>query len=99
MAMGKVVFTGAEREFEQYYQLSETVAINALPDPEDIAGKLSQLIEDPSQISGIGQNARNFVEKYHSYNDVMKLYMAAWTSPAPAKQEQKKKGQLALSFF
>ena len=32
MAKGKVVFTGAEKEFVAYYNLTETVAINALPD-------------------------------------------------------------------
>ena len=33
MAKGKVVFTGAEKEWLDYYEASEdTIAINALPD-------------------------------------------------------------------
>ena len=46
MAKGKVVFTGAEKEFLEHYGLSEDeVAINALPDVGQIVEKLSWLIE------------------------------------------------------
>ena len=45
MAKGKVVFTGAEREFLEYYNLAEDeVCINALPDVDYLVEKLSWLI-------------------------------------------------------
>lgn len=50
MAKGKAVFTGAESEFYDYYNLQEIVAINALPDINYIVEKLSYLIENPEEI-------------------------------------------------
>ena len=50
MANGKVVFTGAETEFLNQYHLQEDeVCINALPDENEIAKKLSLLIENPGK--------------------------------------------------
>ncbi len=51
MAKGKVVFTGAEQEWLDYYNIEEdTIAINALPDAEEIANKLEWLILNPEKI-------------------------------------------------
>src|SRR5690606_38054145 len=51
MARGKVVFTGAEKEFLQHYNLKEDeVCINALPDVDTLVEKLSRLIENPEEI-------------------------------------------------
>ncbi|HBK83543.1 MAG TPA: glycosyl transferase family 1, partial [Flavobacterium sp.] len=58
MAKGKVVFTGADKEFLEHYKIKEDeVAINALPDVTYLVQKLSFLIENPQQIEIIGQNA------------------------------------------
>jgi glycosyltransferase involved in cell wall biosynthesis len=66
MAKGKVVFTGAEKEFLEYYNLQEDeVAINALPDVNYLVAKISFLIENPEKIKEIGNNARKFIEKEH----------------------------------
>lgn len=78
MAKGKVVFTGAETEFYDYYNLSNRVAINALPDVADIIAKLSELIENPEEIENIGKNARNFVEKEHHYIKIAEEYLKNW---------------------
>jgi len=78
MARGKVVFTCAEKEFMEYYGLTECVAINALPDADYIATELSYLIEHPEKISEIGINARRFIEKEHNYIDVSKRYLEVW---------------------
>ncbi|RRJ89620.1 glycosyltransferase family protein [Flavobacterium macacae] len=78
MAKGKVVFTGAETEFYDYYNLSNRVAINALPDVADIIAKLSELIENPEEIENIGKNARNFVEKEHHYIKIAEEYLNNW---------------------
>lgn len=79
MAMGKVVFTGAEKEWLAYYNLKEdTTAINALPDAENIAQKLEWLITNPEKITEISVNARQFVEKHHSHIDCAKNYISLW---------------------
>lgn len=78
MAAGKVVFTGAETEFMQHYSLTERVAVNALPDAEDIAKELCYLIENPDEIKAIGRRARAFIEKEHNYINVAGKYLASW---------------------
>jgi len=80
MAKGKVVFTGAENEFNQYYNLSEEVAINALPNVDAIVTDLSYLIEHPEKIVAIGNRARKFIETEHNYIAIAKKYLAAWES-------------------
>lgn len=80
MAKGKVVFTGAETEFLNQYQLQEDeVCINALPDENEIAAKLSYLIEHPEKISKISKNSRKFIEKEHDYKVVAEKYLACWS--------------------
>ena len=80
MAKGKVVFTGAEKEFTDYYQLTDRVAINALPDVNELVKELSFLIENPQEIIKIGKNARAFVEKEHDYLKIAKKYLNVWQS-------------------
>ncbi|RAR75328.1 glycosyltransferase [Flavobacterium aciduliphilum] len=78
MAKGKVVFTGAEIEFEKHYNLTEKVAVNALPDMTYLVTELSYLIENPKEIIKIGIRARAFVEKEHDYIQIAKKYLKAW---------------------
>ncbi len=79
MARGKVVFTGAEKEFLQHYNLQEDeVCINALPDVDSIVEKLSRLIENPKELESIGQNARKFIEKEHDYLKIAKRYLEVY---------------------
>lgn len=79
MAKGKVVFTGAEQEWLDYYNLEEnTVAINALPNAEAIAQKLEWLILNPEKIKEISNNARIFIEKEHHYIECAKKYLEKW---------------------
>lgn len=79
MAKGKVVFTGAEQEWLDYYNLDEdTVAINALPDTNKIAEKLSWLIENSNQILEISKNARTFIELEHNYKKIAERYIKTW---------------------
>ncbi|MGO3706853.1 MAG: glycosyltransferase family protein [Mesonia hippocampi] len=80
MAKGKVVFTGAEKEFLTHYKLQEDeVCINALPDVKALTEKLSWLIENPDKIEEIGKNARRFIEKHHDYRLIAKKYAEAYT--------------------
>ena len=78
MAKGKVVFTGAETEFEKLYNLTEKVAINALPDVESLVKELSFLIENPNEIIEIGKRARKFIEKEHHYIASAQKYLNKW---------------------
>lgn len=80
MAKGKVVFTGAEQEWLDYYNLREdTVAINALPDAQAIAEKLEWLILHPEKILEISKNARAFVEEHHDHIASAQDYLKKWT--------------------
>lgn len=78
MAKGKVVFTGAETEFEAFYNLKESVNINAKPDVDYLVNELSFLIENPQEIIEIGKSARNFIEKEHNYIKIAKKYLEVW---------------------
>ncbi|HKO78486.1 MAG TPA: glycosyltransferase [Flavobacterium sp.] len=78
MAKGKVVFTGAESEFMEHYNLAERVCINALPDVDSIINELSFLIENPEEIIAIGKRARAFIEKEHDYVKIAKRYLEIW---------------------
>lgn len=80
MAKGKVVFTGAEKEWQDYYNLKEnSVAINALPDTNDIVSKLEWLINNPDEILKISNNARLFIEKEHHYIHISEQYLKTWS--------------------
>ena len=83
MALGKVVFTGAEQAFLEYYGLKEDeVAINALPDTSYLVEKLSYLIENPDEIERIGKNAKAFVINHHEAKQVAGKYVETWTKAA-----------------
>ena len=79
MAMGKVVLTGAEKEWREHYNIVEDyVVINAMPDVSYLVEKLSWLIENPEKIKMISKNAREFILKHHDYNVITKKYLKAW---------------------
>jgi glycosyltransferase involved in cell wall biosynthesis len=81
MAKGKVVFTGAEQEWLDYYQIEEdTIAINALPDPQKIADKLGWLILHPERITEISKNARKFIVEKHDHIIASQDYLNKWES-------------------
>ncbi len=78
MAKGKVVFTGAEKEFENFYHLDKKVAVNALPDVDYLVAELSYLIENPEKIEQIGTNAKAFIWKEHNYIKIAEKYLEKW---------------------
>ena len=78
MAKGKVVFTGAEKQFEEFYNLDQKVNINAKPDTAYLIDALSNLIENPGEITQISNRARAFVEKEHDYIESAKKYLDTW---------------------
>nr|WP_294780579.1 glycosyltransferase [uncultured Flavobacterium sp.] len=78
MAKGKVVFTNAETEFMNYYNLAEKVCINAIPNVDYLVKELSFLIENPEEIAAIGKRARVFIEKEHNYVKIAQRYIEKW---------------------
>lgn len=88
MAKGKVVFTGAEEEFMQHYNLDERVAINALPNVDALINELSYLIENPNEIIAIGKRAHDFVVKEHEYVTVAGKYLENWHNTSIYKRNQ-----------
>jgi glycosyltransferase involved in cell wall biosynthesis len=80
MAKGKVVFTGAETEFTDYYNLTGRVAVNAIPQAAQVVADLEFLIRNPGEISAIGKRARTFVETEHDYRIIAQKYLATWTN-------------------
>lgn len=81
MAKGKVVFTGAEQEWLEYYQIEDnTVAINALPNTQQIVEMLELLIENPKKVQLISKNARDFIEKNHHYIKIATQYVDTWNA-------------------
>ena len=78
MAKGKVVFTGAEIEFREHYNLREKVCINALPDVDYLVQELSFLIDNPTEILSISKEARQFIEQKHHYITIATQYVDRW---------------------
>ncbi|MFD2915871.1 glycosyltransferase [Psychroserpens luteus] len=79
MAKGKVVFTGAEQEWLDYYGLEKnTVAINAEPSVDNIVENLEWLINNPEHIITISKNARHFIEREHDLLKITKKYLETW---------------------
>ncbi len=78
MAKGKVVFTGAEKEFMEHYNLKERVCVNALPDVDSLVKELCYLIENPTELIAMGKRARAFIEKEHDYVAVAGKYLENW---------------------
>lgn len=78
MAKGKVVFTGAETEFTNYYNLDQRVCVNALPNVDYLVRELSLLIENHEEIIAMGKRARLFIEKEHDYINIAQKYIDVW---------------------
>lgn len=79
MAKGKVVFTGAEKEWLDYYNLTEdSIAINALPDVDYLVKKISILIDNPELLKSISISARKFIEDQHDYQNIAGAYVQKW---------------------
>lgn len=79
MAKGKVVFTGAEIEWQKAYAYApDEVCVNALSDVAYLVEKLRYFLHNPSEIDRVGQAARAYIEKHHDYKKVAKTYLATW---------------------
>ncbi|WP_375238706.1 glycosyltransferase [Aurantibacter sp.] len=81
MAKGKIVFTGAEKEWREFYKLKEDqVCINALPNTNYLVKKINELITNPNKIKSISKEAKDFIQKEHNYISIAKKYLDIWTN-------------------
>jgi len=81
MAVGKVVFTGAGKDFLDHYNLEENeVCINAIPDVTFLIEKIMDLINNIDAIERIGNNAQQFVKKHHSHVSIASQYLELYNS-------------------
>lgn len=78
MARGKVVFTGAGKHFTKHYNLTKTVAVDATPNPQQIAQDIIELVMHPKKMLAISKNARQFVEENHNYCLITQKYIDCW---------------------
>lgn len=79
MAAGKVVFTGAGKDFLNHYQLAEAeVCIHAEADKDLLIKQLEALILNPERLLQISTNARKFIEQEHHYLKIAHAYIATW---------------------
>jgi glycosyltransferase involved in cell wall biosynthesis len=78
MAKGKVVFTNASPLFEKQYNLTEKVAINALPDVDYLVDQLSFLIDNTEEIIAISNRARKFTEEIHDAEKIAEKFIEVW---------------------
>jgi len=80
MAKGKVVFSGAEKDWLQHFNLKEnTVLFNTKPNAEMIASDLEFLILNPEKLSVISRNAREFVATHHDNKIIASKFINAYT--------------------
>ena len=78
MAKGKIAFTNASAVFEKQYNLTEKVAINALPDVNYLVEQLSYLIENSEEIIAIGKRARTFIKEVHDAEKIARKFIETW---------------------
>lgn len=79
MAIGKVVFTGAGREWQNHYKIPpDTVAIHAENNVDILVNKLSFFIEDPSKIDELSKKATVFINEHHNYIKNAEKYLKLW---------------------
>ena len=78
MALGKVVFSGAEPEILKALKIKNTPVKNIIPNPAFIYDSISKLIDNPSMIKDLGQYSREYVERYHDAPKIAELYIKEW---------------------
>lgn len=78
LALGKVVFSGAESDALRYMGINSCPVINIKPSTEDIYLKLKSLIKDRRNLREIGLNSRKFIRNFHSPSKVLPKIYDIW---------------------
>jgi len=81
MARGQVVFTGAGKDFLDFYGLEENqVCIDAIPNASFLVSKITDLVHHHSEIKRIGNNAKKFIKKHHDHLWVATQYLNCYNA-------------------
>ena len=78
MALGKVVFSGAEKEIFKSLKINDSPVINIIPDPDFIYESLSNLIQNPKSIVELSEYSRKYVEDNHDAPLIAQKYIKEW---------------------
>ena len=78
LALGKVVFSGAESEALAFYGVKDCPIINMEPDEDQIYARLCDLLQTPSRLSVLGRESRAFAESFHGFDHVIPELVRAW---------------------
>lgn len=77
LAMGKIVFGGAEPESLKCIGTTSSPVINIKPDPKDIVQKISQIL-DSGDIDELRVRSRKYAENFHCCHQVASQYIDTW---------------------
>lgn len=78
MAMGKVVFSGFEKEFYEYYDLNHECGINANSNQDEMLKAMLDITNDRARFEEISISARDFVVDKHDHIKVAKEFIEVW---------------------
>lgn len=77
MANGMVTFSGNESDIEQYYG-RKIPCINAEPDANELANKLTHIIQNFENYNLLRISCKEYIDKYHSSDVVCSKYIEVW---------------------
>ncbi|MBI5971502.1 MAG: glycosyltransferase [Deltaproteobacteria bacterium] len=80
MAMGKVVFSGAEDKAVEAMGLGACPVVNIRPDEDDIMRKIESFLKDRGRVAEVGRVSRQYVEDNHDSVKVAGRYLEVWKS-------------------
>lgn len=75
LAKGKIVMGGAEEEGNKELGLPYNPVINIKPDVNQICEVIEKLIANKNRFEEIGLKGRRFVEEFHDYRKIAKIYV------------------------
>lgn len=78
LSQGKIVLGGAEPESFESLNYDSCPTINVKPSTQSIVENIERLLENRKNISKLGFEGRQFVEKHHNYIDIAQRYVDTW---------------------
>ncbi|WDG00261.1 hypothetical protein PSR30_06830 [Pectobacterium carotovorum subsp. carotovorum] len=78
MAMGKIVFGGAEKESLISLGFENSPVINVKPNVDSIIKNVEFLLDNKKDFLSMGEASRHFVEHNHNYINVADKYVKTW---------------------
>lgn len=81
LAMGKIVLSSAEPEALASIGIdyNNCPVINLKPNLDDIVKKIEAVANKRSNFKRMGEESRDFVQKYHNYNKIALRYLNLWS--------------------